>query len=122
MNQPATILVIDDEAIIRQTLSMMLEFLGYDVLLAADGEQGIAMFEMHQQHIRVVILDMTMPGMSGDAVFQRLQAVNPEVKVLLFSGYSEQDVQQRFAGRGPTVFLQKPFTPQTLRQKLEEVL
>ena len=122
MNQPATILVIDDEEIIRQTLSMMLGFLGYDVLLAADGEQGIAMFETHQQGIEAVILDMTMPGMSGDAVFQRLQAIAPDVKVLLFSGYSEQDLQQRFAGRGLAGFLQKPFTPQTLQQKLEEVL
>lgn len=117
-----TILVIDDEEVVRQTLSMMLEFLGFQVLLAADGEAGIATYEANRETIRVVILDMTMPGMSGDEVFRQLQAIDPAVKVLLFSGYSEQDLRERFAGYGLAGFLQKPFTPQMLQDVLQNVL
>ncbi len=116
------VLVIDDEEMIRQTLSMMLSFLGFEVLEAEDGPSGIACFREHQERIRVVILDMTMPGMSGDAVFAELQRIRSDVRVLLLSGYSEESLHQRFLDCGPAGFLQKPFTPQMLQQKLQQAL
>lgn len=81
-------------------------------MLAADGQQGLDLYRENPE-IALVLLDMTMPHMDGEETFQRLRRIDPEVRVLLTSGYSEQDTE-RFAGKGLSGFIQKPYRPQEL--------
>lgn len=69
-----------------------------------------------------MLLDLTMPDLSGDEVFRELKIINPNVKVILASGYNSSDVSQRLVGRGIAEFLQKPFNYNTLKEKIENVL
>lgn len=117
-----TILVIDDEEVVRNVTKRMLTRLGYTPLVAEDGPTGIEIFQKHKEEIVCVLLDMTMPKMSGEATFQHLKSIDPNVRVLLMSGYSEQEASHRFMGKGLAGFMQKPYTPQDLNEKLKEVL
>ena len=117
-----TILVIDDEETIRVTASMMLQRMGFSTLLASDGERGVQLFREHQQEIRAVLLDMTMPGLNGRETLIRLRTITPDVTVILSSGYSEQEAASQFAGQGLNGFVQKPYSLQTLRQKMQSYL
>ncbi len=117
-----TILVIDDEETIRTTASMMLQRMGFSTLLASDGERGVQLFREHQQEIRAVLLDMTMPGLSGRETLSQLRTIAPDVIVILSSGYSEQEAASQFAGQGLNGFVQKPYSLQTLRQKMQSYL
>ncbi|MDX8413107.1 MAG: PAS domain S-box protein [Mariprofundales bacterium] len=112
-----TVLIVDDEETIRVTAAAMLEDVGFSVLAAADGVEGVAMFKQHQSEISLVLLDMTMPRMGGEAVFHELRKIDPAVRVLLSSGYNEQDATSHFAGKGLAGFIQKPYTPQALQEK-----
>ena len=119
-----TLLVIDDEADVRELCADMLEPLGYTVLRAGDGNTGINLFREMKGKIALVILDMIMPKMGGGEVFQALRTIDPHVHVLLCSGYS----QNGFAGidellkRGAAGFLQKPFSRQTVAMAIKKAL
>lgn len=117
-----TVLVIDDEEVVRNVTKRMLTRLGYTPLLAEDGPSGIEMYKKHQDEIVCLLLDMTMPRMSGEETIGHLKKVNPDVRVLLMSGYSEQEASNRFNGKGVAGFMQKPYTPQDLQEKLTEIL
>ncbi|MDX8388311.1 MAG: PAS domain S-box protein [Ghiorsea sp.] len=104
-----TMLVIDDEEDIRELTQVLLEDLGCDVLLAANGLEGVTLFKEHVQDIKGVVLDMTMPGMNGKECFEALQKINPEVKVILISGYAEEEVMKGFENGGVAGFIKKPF-------------
>lgn len=117
-----TVLVIDDEEVVRNVTKRMLTRLGYSPLLAEDGPGGIEIYKKHQADIVCVLLDMTMPRMSGEETIGHLKKINPEVRVLLMSGYSEQEASNRFNGKGVAAFMQKPYTPQDLQEKLDEIL
>ena len=108
------VLVVDDEAGVRAVTSQILEGAGASVLSAVDGFDAIRQFESHSREIRAVLLDLTMPGLDGVEVFQRLIAIDPGVKVILFSGYDEQDVSRRCGRTPPAGFLRKPFTASEL--------
>lgn len=116
------VLVIDDEEVVRNVTKRMLARLGYTPLLADDGPQGIELYAKHKDEIVCVLLDMTMPRMSGEDTFGHLKKINPELSVLLMSGYSEQEASNRFSGKGVSAFMQKPYTPQDLQEKLNEIL
>jgi len=116
------ILVIDDEETIRATARLMLQTIGFTVRLANDGEAGIADYRQHQQNIIAVLLDMTMPGLNGEETFRALRLINPDVQVILSSGYNEQEAISFFAGKGLTGFIQKPYSIQSLRQKMQAYL
>jgi signal transduction histidine kinase/ActR/RegA family two-component response regulator len=119
-----TILVIDDEADVRELCTDMLEPLGYTVMRAGDGNAGINIFREMRDKIALVILDMIMPKMGGSEVFQALRRIDPHVIVLLCSGYS----QNGFAGidellqRGAAGFIQKPFSRQTVAMAIRKAL
>jgi PAS domain S-box-containing protein len=117
-----TILVVDDEEMVRATVRKILVHLGFDVLTAEDGRSGVAMYSAHADEIRMVLLDMMMPHMCGEDAFVEMRRIQPEVKVLLTSGYNEQEAVQRFVGRGLAGFIQKPFHPRDLAAKIREVL
>jgi CheY-like chemotaxis protein len=117
-----TILVIDDEAVVRNLTKAVLARYGYSVVLAEDGEQGVEQFASSADKILLVLLDVSMPGLSGEETLQRLQAIRSGVKVLLCSGYNAEETEKAFQGKGIGHFLQKPFTAQELACKVKEVL
>ncbi len=117
-----TILIVDDEEDIRTVTGMMVQRLGFSVLKASDGRQALNVFREKNHGIVCVILDLTMPHMDGEETFREMRRLSPGVRVLLCSGYNEQDATQHFAGKGLAGFIQKPFNMVSLQAKLAEVL
>ena len=117
-----TILVVDDEESVRTIVARMLELFGFSVLVAKDGQQGVETFRTNKNAIAAVILDLTMPCLNGEEAFREMRAIRSDARVLLMSGYNEQDAIDRFAEKGLAGFLQKPFTPADLRDKLRAIL
>jgi len=105
-----TALVVDDEEAVRNLATRMLERRGLHVLTACDGVEALEIFRERHEDIVIVLLDMTMPRMNGEETFRALRAIDPSVKVVLSSGYNEQDATSRFVGKGLTGFIRKPFT------------
>jgi PAS domain S-box-containing protein len=115
------VLIIDDEPMILGIAREILEHAGFSVITAQDGEEGIAKFREHPE-TRLVLLDLTMPKLSGDDVFRELRKIKPNVRVLLSSGYNEQDTTSRFAGKGLAGFIQKPYGAEQLVDAVRQVL
>ncbi|MCA9958415.1 MAG: response regulator [Chloroflexota bacterium] len=122
MQDDNVILVIDDEEAVREAVTDILDLEGWPVLTAESGEVGIDLYRTHQAEVALVILDLSMPGLSGQETLVQLQAVNPEVKVLLSSGYSEVEVSGRFARLGVAGFLQKPYNALRLIKTVQQHL
>ncbi|MBJ6799435.1 response regulator [Geomonas propionica] len=116
-----TVLLVDDEEAIRSLGREMLESLGYSVLTAEDGSVAVDMFQQHRDEVDCVILDLTMPHMDGEQALQQLRSLDPQVQVILSSGFSEQEITERFIGRGLAGFIQKPYRLADLGQKLQRV-
>ncbi|HVP39402.1 MAG TPA: PAS domain S-box protein [Candidatus Saccharimonadales bacterium] len=116
------ILVVDDEEAVRSICLDFVEHLGYRGLGAADGTEALSVFEREAGDIACVLLDLTMPRMDGLSAFRELKRRRPEVRVILSSGYTEQDAMQRFAGEGLAGFIQKPYRLQDLRDRILHVL
>ncbi len=117
-----TVLVVDDEEMVRAVTKSVLERAGFTVLTAADGRAALATFRDHRAEIVAILLDMTMPHLSGEETYRELRRIDPDVRVVLTSGYSEQDATERFAGRGLAGFVRKPSTPQELIASMRAVL
>jgi len=117
-----TILIVDDEETIRETASAMLEEMGFNIVTATDGLEGVELYRQHQQKIVAVLMDMTMPNLDGAGCFHALKQINPQVKVILSSGYNEQDSTQKFDSQGLAGFIQKPYWPESLENTLRKVL
>ncbi|MEI7731382.1 MAG: response regulator [Verrucomicrobiota bacterium] len=113
------ILLVEDEPAIREMTSLMIKEIGFDVIVAENGVRGVEMFRENQQRIKLVIMDWNMPLMNGEEAFLIIREIAPDAKVLLASGYSEQEAFRRFQGRGLTGFLQKPYRFIDLVQKLQ---
>src|SRR5262249_55285180 len=108
------VLIVDDEDIVRRAARMALERYGYNVLVAETGVEGVSVSRGLAPQISVVLLDLTMPGMGGEEAFLELKKIRPDVKVILSSGYNEDETLQRFAGDELAGFIQKPYTSQAL--------
>jgi two-component system cell cycle sensor histidine kinase/response regulator CckA len=117
-----TVLVVDDEEIVREAAGQMLEHLGFTVLMAADGAEALDAFAKHGEEIRLVLLDLTMPHVDGEETFRALRRLAPNVRVILASGYNEVEATSRFVGRGLAGFIQKPFAMAELEAKIRETL
>ncbi|NPU85936.1 MAG: PAS domain S-box protein [Syntrophaceae bacterium] len=117
-----TILLVDDEGTVAEVTGELLTSLGYSVYKVGSGQEAIAVYTMKRKEIDLVILDMIMPGLSGGETFDRLKEIDPEVKVLLSSGYSIDGEAKTIMERGCNGFLQKPFHLEQLSSKLREVL
>ena len=102
------VLVVDDEEIVRRIARTALERAGYTVLLAADGREAVEVFRREAGEIRLVSLDMTMPGRSGEETFRQLREIRRDVPVLVSSGYTEVEVLERF-GDSIDGYLHKPY-------------
>ncbi|MGV8080096.1 MAG: PAS domain S-box protein [Syntrophales bacterium] len=117
-----TILLVDDEPTVAEVTGELLTSLGYRVYSAGNGQEAIAVYMVKRKEIDLVILDMIMPGLSGGETFDRLKEIDPEVKVLLSSGYSIDGEAKTIMERGCRGFLQKPFHIEQLSGKLRAVL
>jgi PAS domain S-box-containing protein len=115
------VLVVDDEETVRVTTARMIEATGFTTALADNGRTGVEEFTADPDGFALVMLDLTMPHMDGDEAFRALRAIRPDVRVLLMSGFSEQEVTARFSGEGLAGFIQKPFTLPALCEKLQEI-
>jgi two-component system, cell cycle sensor histidine kinase and response regulator CckA len=118
----AMVLVVDDEPVVRRTAKSMLERFGYSVVMAENGREGVELFRVLADKIAVVLLDMTMPVMSGEETFRELRAIRPGVRVVLSSGYNEVEAVRRFTGKGLAGFLQKPYSAAALAEKVRSVI
>jgi CheY-like chemotaxis protein len=117
-----TILVVDDEETVRTIAARLLKLFGYSVLLAEDGEQGVEIFRANEEKISAVILDISMPSLNGVETLQEMRKIRAAIRVLLISGHNEQDAMEQFGDHGFDGFLQKPFKPDDLRNKLQTIL
>ncbi len=117
-----TIMVVDDEPLLRDLLEDMLGTLGYRVISIEDGEGALEFYQRHGPRVDLVILDVMMPGMSGVEVFKKLKEMDPEVKVLLASGYVEKSKVLQAKKDGVQDFIAKPFSVSELNSKLSRLL
>ncbi|MBT3199934.1 MAG: response regulator, partial [Phycisphaerales bacterium] len=117
-----TVLLVDDEAIVRQIGTMMIKRLGMTTITANDGRDALEIYQEHRDDIDCVILDLTMPHLDGEQTFRQLRKIDPDICVLMSSGYSEQEVTQRFQGKGIGGFIQKPYELQKLADTLRKAL
>jgi CheY-like chemotaxis protein len=117
-----TVLLVDDEDMILDVGKAMLEKMGYIILTAKGGKEAIESYKQNQDKIGIVILDMIMPDIGGGEAYDKLKAINPQIKVLLSSGYSIDGHATEILKRGCNGFIQKPFNIIDLSKKLREVL
>jgi CheY-like chemotaxis protein len=117
----ATVLVVDDDAMVRSVARRLLEAFGLTVHVAEGGPAAIARLAAAPDAIDAVLLDMTMPEMSGADVFTRMREVRPDLPVVLMSGYHEDELSEE-VGAGISGFVQKPFTPADLASRMRVAL
>lgn len=117
-----TLLLVDDEDIIIEVGKQMLENLGYEVLPAKSGTEAIDIYTKNRDSVDMVILDMIMPDMGGEETYHKLKAINPDIKVLLSSGYSFNEKADAILEEGCNGFIQKPFDLTKLSRKIRAVL
>ncbi|HSA46606.1 MAG TPA: ATP-binding protein [Candidatus Competibacteraceae bacterium] len=116
------VLLVDDEDSVRTLGARMLERIGFQVLVASDGQEALELYQVRQGEIVLVLLDLTMPYMDGEETFQQLRCFDPQVRVVMTSGYTETEMALRFTGQPRCGFLQKPYTLEGLTQCLREAL
>jgi PAS domain S-box-containing protein len=116
------ILVVDDEQVVRNMAKQTLERYGYSVLLAEDGARGLDVFRREAGRIKCVVLDLTMPVMSGEETLSRMKAIRSEIPVILSSGFNEVQAVRRFEGKGLAGFLQKPYKAAVLAEVIRGIM
>jgi len=117
-----TVLLVDDEKVILEVGKELLEAMGYRVLIANDGKGAVEVYKKNRDDIDIVLLDMVMPNMGGGEAYDRMKEINPDIKVLLSSGYGIDGQAIEILERGCDGFIQKPFSVMDLSQKLRQIL
>jgi two-component system cell cycle sensor histidine kinase/response regulator CckA len=117
-----TLLLVDDEDSVRLVAKRMLEQLGYHIVLASNGDEGLEIYQRERHRIDLVILDMIMPGMGGAEFYQKVKEIDPMVKVLLSSGYSLDGEAQKVVASGANGFIQKPYRIAAMSRKIAQIL
>ena len=115
-----TILVVEDEELLLELLKEMLEGEGYRVLTATDGNQAVDLFRKEKDRVSLVLSDMGLPTMGGWEVLRQLKGIDPQVKVILSSGFMDTKVRQDMIRSGAKDFIQKPYTPDKVLQQIRE--
>ncbi len=116
------VLVVDDDAVVRDMAENILKIAGYTVITAVNGEDGVEKYRQYHPDIKAVLLDMAMPVMSGGEAFVEMKKINPGVKVLLASGFRKDDRVEEVLGQGVRDFLQKPYTMADLTLAMSKVI
>jgi CheY-like chemotaxis protein len=119
-NEKKTVLYVDDDEMVLEVGSLMLQKLGYSVLTASEGQEAIEIFKKNA--IAIAILDMRMPGMNGYEIFHQLKKIKPKAKILLASGYTGGQSEKGLTSIGFDGFIQKPFVLKHLSEKIEDIL
>ena len=117
-----TVLLVDDGDMIIDVSREILNALGYKVLSARSGKEAVEIYESNKDSVDLIILDMVMPGMGGGETYDKLKEINPDIKVLLSSGYSIDGQITGVLERGCKAFIQKPFSIKDFSRKIREVL
>ncbi len=119
-------LVVDDEEGVRAVAASMLELCGFKVLTSYDGMDAVKKIsdfnDYKNGYLKIILLDLTMPHMDGVETFKKINKISPESRIILMSGYSENDLSEKFADSGVSGFLQKPFQLQDLMKKISDIL
>jgi CheY-like chemotaxis protein len=115
-----TVLLVDDEEIVRSIGREMLQELGFTAITAADGREAVDIFKRNPD-IAFIILDLTMPHMDGEQCYRELRQFKSDIKVIMSSGYNEQEVTQKFVGKGLAGFIQKPYKLSVLKEALQKI-
>lgn len=116
------VLVVDDEAFIVKILSAFLKQLGYQALSTTSGVEALQMFVVNQDRISLVILDQTMPDMSGVDLASKLRSIRPNIPIIMFSGYGEEEMRRETKDLGITAFMRKPVTHDQLAITVRKAL
>lgn len=122
MEGEGTVLLVDDEDMITDVGKRLLERLGYEVLTAQSGKKAIQIYKKNKDQVDLVILDMVMPDMGGKETYDRLKEINPDIKILLSSGYTINGGAREVMDQGCNGFIQKPFNLKELSQGIREIL
>jgi len=117
-----TILLVDDEEAVLEVGEKLLKVMGYHVLMAREGREAIDVYKKHRETVDLVLLDIIMPNMKGGEVFDCLKEINPDIKVLLSSGYSIDGEASKILERGGKGFIQKPFEMERLSETIRAML
>jgi CheY-like chemotaxis protein len=116
------ILYVDDETMLLEVGSELLEMVGYKVQTADSGKKAVDIFQRDKDEIDLVLFDMIMPGMNGGELFDKLKEIRPDIKTILSSGYSIDGQAQEIMERGCDGFIQKPFDVKNLSRKIRSIL
>jgi PAS domain S-box-containing protein len=117
-----TVLLVDDEKIVAETVAAMLKTIGFEVLVASNAEAALETFAIHKEKVKLVLLDMIIPGASGEEIFSELKEIDASIKIILCSGYSIHGEASRILAQGCDGFLQKPFSFEKLSAMIRIVL
>jgi DNA-binding NtrC family response regulator len=120
-NAKETILVVDDEQLLRAVLQDILEMSGYDVVQAATGEEAIEVYQERGDDISVVIMDVVMPGMGGAKALDELVKINPELRCIISSGYGGDGIESKYDGQFLR-FVPKPFSTTNVTAAVQDLL
>lgn len=116
------ILLVDDEEPVRSVCQEMLEHLGYEIITAGDGEEAIELYRELFSRIELVLLDLIMPRMDGVETFHQMIRIDPQARIIISSGFTEQEISIRFKDNTPAGFIQKPFALNQLAEKVQSVI
>ena len=116
------ILLVDDEPIVRNSITEILQLKGYDVLQAENGRRALEIYQAEGSKIDLILLDMTMPVLTGMETLQRIREQDSQLPVILLSGYGEEQIDNQTMETLNTRFLKKPFKVDVLLQNIEEIL
>lgn len=116
------VLIVDDEESIRSMVAQMVQKLGYTLELASDGRKAVEMFKETPNKYVIVLMDLTMPHMNGETAFAEMRKINPNIPVVLMSGFNQERASSHFQGKGLAGFMEKPFSYSTLAEVLSNVL
>lgn len=122
MPSKGSVLIVENEPFMREAVEDILDTIGLDVISTGDGHEGIAAYLSHQDKIDLVILDMKLPGMDGPEILRMLRTINPYVKVLVASGYDEQEIRQQLKDQQTVSILKKPYSADTLLSTVAKIL
>lgn len=121
-NPTPLVLIVDDEEAIREVVRDILELSGIETILAANGQEAIELFTQHHDRIRVILLDLRMPIMSGTETYHRLRELDPHVRVILSSGYDDKVSSLNFQVDDAVYFLRKPYAMDALLSCIQDAL
>ena len=116
------ILLVDDEKVIREIGQEMIELLGYKCIIAKDGEEGVELFRRNSTKILIVVLDVEMPGISGEVVSNIISEEVPDTRILFISGYDRDYLEKKVFGKKIENFMPKPLSVKSLSSKFNQML